>query len=122
NATGNLVWQKTIGGASHDMAYSGTASPDSGFVLSGTTNSNNSGDVGTTRGQLDLWVVKVTANGTLAGQLLMGGNIDDWGIGIIPVPYGYVITGASRSNNSGDVGANHGNADMWLVKIKEPAL
>jgi hypothetical protein len=121
NATGNLVWQKTVGGSRYDGAYSIATSPDGGFVFVGETNSNNSGDVGTNHGGfLDLWVVKLSANGTLAGQLLMGGNDYDSGTGIIPTPgAGYIVAGGTSSNNNGDVGANHGKSDMWLVKIKE---
>jgi hypothetical protein len=63
--------------------------------------------------------VKVSANGTLAGQLLMGGNDHEFGNEIIPVPYGYVVTGGASSNNNGDAGANHGKTDMWQLKIKE---
>jgi hypothetical protein len=119
NATGTIVWQKTIGGAGSDAAIFGTASADGGFMLSGTTDSNNSGDVGANHGLSDLWIVKVSANGTLAGQLLMGGNDHEFGNEIIPVPYGYVVTGGSSSNNNGDAGANHGKTDMWQLKIKE---
>ena len=50
----------------------------------------------------------------------MGGNDYDSGTGIIPTPgAGYIIAGGTISNNNGDVGANHGFGDMWLVKIKE---
>jgi hypothetical protein len=120
NATGSLVWQKTIGGSGFDAARSITASPDGGFVCVGETNSNNSGDVGTNHGDSDLWVVKLSATGTLAGQLLMGGNAYEAGTNIIPTPgAGYMVIGGTSSHINGDVGANHGKSDMWLVKIKE---
>ena len=33
---------------------------------------------------------------------------------------GYILIGSTDSDNSGDVGANHGGSDIWVVKLNPP--
>jgi hypothetical protein len=120
DGNGKLLWQKTIGGSGYDLPHAITNSFGGGFVVAGSTDSNKSGDIGTNHGGKDMWIVKLSANGTLAGQQLLGGNDYEEASSIATVPGdGYVIAGYTDSNNNGDVGANNGISDMWVVKIKE---
>ena len=57
-ADGGLEWQKSIGGAGDDPAYSLTKSPDGGFVLAGRSDSSD-GDFSQNRGNDDIWIVSV---------------------------------------------------------------
>lgn len=119
DVNGNLVWQKTLGGAGSDNANSITRSADGGFVVAGGTSSNNSGDVGTNKGMIDMWVVKLDASGNLQWQKTMGGADNDYANAIITNADGsFVIAGNADSDKSGDVGANHGNTDFWIVKLQ----
>src|SRR5258708_19111097 len=55
---------------------------------------------------------------SIAWQALLGGSGYDWANAIIRTSDGgYVTAGNTYSNNNGDVGANHGTADMWIVKL-----
>jgi hypothetical protein len=121
DASGNLQWQKTMGGSDDDYATAIITNADGSFVIAGGAGSYKSGDVGANHGNLDFWVIKLLANGTLAGQQLLGGDDSEYPSGITAFTGGgYVITGYTDSNNSGDVGINHGgHYDMWVVKINE---
>ncbi|MBL7927612.1 MAG: hypothetical protein JNK61_11965, partial [Bacteroidia bacterium] len=57
NASGNLLWQKTYGGALDETAYALIQTSDSGFVLTGTTKSYSG------NGNSDIYLLKTTSTG-----------------------------------------------------------
>ena len=116
DAGGSPVWQRSFGGTLSDFAFlSGEA--DGGYLLSGLTLSNN-GDVQGNHGDRDLWFVKLSSAGGLRWQRCLGGSNDDWGyLGARTPGGGYVAFGYTNSND-GDVSGNHGQQDMWVVKLK----
>jgi hypothetical protein len=60
NSTGNLIWQKTLGGGSWDTAYSIEQTNDNGFIVAGESFSND-GDVTKNYGYYDFWIVKLSS-------------------------------------------------------------
>src|SRR5438128_385570 len=56
NSTGNLVWQKCLGGSSPD-AQSIQQTSDGGFIMAGYSYSND-GDLSVNYGYSDYWIVK----------------------------------------------------------------
>jgi len=56
---GSLRWKKLLGGDDEDLGFAIAESNDGGFAISGSTLSNNTGDVGPARGNSDVWVVKL---------------------------------------------------------------
>ncbi|OYU83949.1 MAG: hypothetical protein CFE24_08790 [Flavobacterium sp. BFFFF2] len=63
SSTGNLVWQKTVGGTSSDSAISVQITTDGGYLLAGNSDSND-GDVSGNHGRSDCWIVKLSADPT----------------------------------------------------------
>ena len=61
DVSGNLQWQKCLGGISSDVARSIQQCTDGGYILFGTSNSPN-GDVTGNHGNGDYWVVKLAAS------------------------------------------------------------
>ncbi len=60
NASGDIIWQKTIGGSYDDALYSAQLTHDGGYILAGATESNASGDkTENGQGDFDYWVVKL---------------------------------------------------------------
>ena len=57
--SGNMVWQKTIGGAQDDNLFALTATKEGGFIVGGNSNStaSNSKTKGSEKGS-DFWVIK----------------------------------------------------------------
>ena len=55
-ATGQILWEKTIGGAGIDVFTDIDRTSDQGYIISGYTSSFG-------QGQLDAWLVKLDANG-----------------------------------------------------------
>jgi Bacterial Ig domain/Ig-like domain CHU_C associated len=59
SSTGNIQWQKSLGGTNYDFAYSIIQSTEKGYLIVGPSFSNN-GDVTGNRGNSDFWVVKLS--------------------------------------------------------------
>ncbi len=118
DASGNLEWQKSLGGNTFDAAYSIVETIDSGFIIAGYSDSYN-GDITNNHGAQDYWIVKLDAEGNLSWQKSLGGTGVDWARAIAQTADGgFIVAGYSDSNN-GDVTGNHGSQDYWIVKLDE---
>jgi hypothetical protein len=56
DASGNMQWNQTYGGANNDRAYSLVATLDGGYIVAGTTNSFGAGNY-------DYWLITVDSQG-----------------------------------------------------------
>ena len=116
DVTGNIQWQKCLGGTNADEASSIQQTSDGGYVVAGVASSNN-GNVTGNHGNLDYWIVKLDANGNIQWQKCLGGTGEERARSVQQTSdSGYVVAGYSKSNN-GDVTGNHGNFDYWIVKL-----
>lgn len=116
DANGQLLWRKTFGGSNIDMAEAVVETPDAGFAIVGTTFSNDN-DVTGYKGNGDIWLLKLNANGDLLWQKTLGGNAGEYGTDIINTQDGgLAITGRTNSSN-GDVTQNFGGQDAWIAKL-----
>ncbi|HVM87037.1 MAG TPA: gliding motility-associated C-terminal domain-containing protein [Puia sp.] len=116
DASGNLKWQKTLGGSGDDESNAVVATVDGGCVVGGLTQSND-GDVTGNHGNTDAWIVKLDVNGNIQWQKAVGGSSSDqaWSIQNTS-DGGYIFAGFTVSND-GDVSGNHGSSDFWVVKM-----
>jgi uncharacterized repeat protein (TIGR01451 family) len=114
-----IVWQKCLGGSGDEKANSIVRTPDGGFIVAGSSTSNN-GDVSGHHGSPDStdgWVVKISATGTVQWQASLGGSGTDVFNSIIALADGNFVCIGTSSSNDGDVTGNHGRTDWWVVKI-----
>ena len=129
NAKGQELWQKTIGGSGMEKLLSIAQTKDGGYILGGTSSSNTSPDLEKnpfgksedSRGNLDFWIVKLKADGSMQWQKTIGGQYVDELKSISQTKDGgYILGGYSNSPVSGDkTEANFGLGDYWIVKIDE---
>ncbi len=114
--SGNLIWQKTFGGSSDDFCYSMDLTSDGGFILGGSSSSNN-GNVSGNHGSIDFWIVKTDSLGNLEWQQSLGGSgAEDCRSIKATSDGGFLASGYSNSVN-GQVSGNHGGSDYWVVKL-----
>jgi hypothetical protein len=113
----NLGFRKALGGTKFDAIGSqAIRSLDGGTVIVGTSFSDN-GDVHHNHGGADAWIVKLNATGDTVWTKTYGGTLDDDATAIVATPDGgYTVIGSAKSND-GDVHGNHGDADLWLLKL-----
>jgi hypothetical protein len=115
-----IEWQKSFGGTGDEYASSIIQTDDGGFMIAGSSNSNN-GDVTGNHGNYDYWLTKLNPTGNLLWQKSFGGTASDYATSILQTTdAGYVVAGITNSNN-GDVTGNHGNSDGWILKINSDA-
>ncbi|MFM9949626.1 MAG: T9SS type A sorting domain-containing protein [Saprospiraceae bacterium] len=112
-----IEWQRVFGGSNRDLGSEIQPTEDGGYIVAGITYSSNSGDVGSTQGDGDCWVVKIDAVGTIEWQRTLGGSDTDWARAIHQTTDGGYILGGQTESNDGDVSGNHGNEDFWIVKL-----
>ncbi len=122
NYQGDIVWQHVYGGNEADILQSAEPTPDGGFILSGFSFSDATGDkTEPNRGVRDMWVVKVDGIGQLEWEKTLGGDTLDYASTAIPTnDGGYLIGGWTASTISGDVSeASRGgiDTDFWIVKL-----
>lgn len=125
DVNGTIQWEKTIGGNDEDKLNAITQCSDSGYILTGSSKSNISGEkTEISNGSADGWIVKLNADGAIEWQKNLGGSLDD-GFTYVKQMYdgSFVFTGFSFSSNSFDITeTNHGGNDIWLVKLNAEDL
>ncbi|MGB9914452.1 MAG: PQQ-binding-like beta-propeller repeat protein [Candidatus Bathyarchaeales archaeon] len=105
DAEGNLLWNRTYGGAQSDKAYA-MLDVDGGLLLVGDTRSKGAGDS-------DAWVIKVDFEGNLIWERTVGGSGFDMPTCISnSASGGYVVGGFTFS-------FGEGYRDFWLFKIDD---
>jgi hypothetical protein len=103
NASGDTSWTKTYGGAGSDLCYCVQQTTDSGYILTGYTNSYGAGAD-------DVWLVKTNASGDTIWTKTFGGSSSDHGKSVQQTDDGgYVITGMTYSYGVGE-------DDVWIIK------
>lgn len=126
--SGNVIWQKTIGGAGHDSAgYSAlTATQNGGVILAGSSESGIGGEKSqASKGSHDYWVMKLDTHGTIIWDKTLGGSGGDFLKDAIQLRNGNIILGGiSYSPISGDKTAPtfNGSSDYWIVALNSAGL
>ena len=116
DATGTLLWQKIFGGSNRIM-HSPWPPPPTGVHCCGWYSSTDGDRYQLPCGDWDYWVVKMDATGNLQWQKTFGGSGDDYSTSIaLSTDGGYIVAGCTNSTD-GDVANNHGNEDIWVVKL-----
>jgi hypothetical protein len=106
DANGNLQWTKTIGGEYFDGGSSLIQTTDGGYAIAGATQSFGAG-------LLDVYVVKLDANGNLQWTKTIGGPASEIGNShslIQTADGGYAIAGFTQSFGAGEW-------DVYVVKL-----
>ncbi|MHA2675518.1 MAG: choice-of-anchor Q domain-containing protein [bacterium JZ-2024 1] len=104
DGSGNVVWQKTYGGASNEHAYAIQQTVDGGYIVTGWTFSFGAG-------RRDLWILKLDGSGNVVWQKTYGGTGDEWAESIQQTADGgFIVAGSTESFGAG-------NADFWVLKL-----
>ncbi|MEN8886756.1 MAG: hypothetical protein ABF246_10225 [Winogradskyella sp.] len=115
---GDLIWEKTIGGTSFDVARAITKTQDNSFLLAGSSRSSNL-DVSENKGQNDAWALKISSEGNLLWETTIGGSNIDFAYGIAELNDMSIIVVGDTSSNDGDITENKGFTDLLLIKLNE---
>ena len=113
--TGNLIWQKCIGGSNSERIYSLKKIVNNNFLLVGYTESND-GDISGNHGKRDGWAAEMDSTGSIIWKKCFGGTeTEQFNSGIVTKSGDFIFYGSTNSSD-GDVIGNSG-ANSWLVKV-----
>ena len=114
---GVIQWQKSFGGSNTDVGFSIQQTTDLGYIIAGTSASNDGDVTGNHGGGGDAWIIKIDSVGTLQWQKCFGGTSAEEANSIFQTSDGGFIVSAETYSNNGDVIGNHGGQDSWIIKI-----
>ncbi|MCW3999956.1 MAG: hypothetical protein NWE93_06935 [Candidatus Bathyarchaeota archaeon] len=102
--SGNLLWNRTYGGALNDESYCAIQTPDGGYALAGSTYAFGAG-------YWDAWLIKTDTEGNVLWRQTYGGVGDDQAVSAVLTSDGsFVMSGSTTT--FGD-----GAWDAWLLKV-----
>ena len=114
-ANGTLIWEKSFGGSEIDEARGITTTNDGNFIIVGDTRSSDK-DISVNNGAADIWMIKITPDGTLIWEKTIGATGFDVARSISKTQdNGFLIAGSSRSSDNGFL--NKGQNDALILKI-----
>lgn len=104
NAAGEIVWDKTFGGAGNDQIFTLAKTNDGGYVTAGKTESYGSG-------KRDAYIIKVDRKGNKEWEQVYGGeNEDEANCVIQTTDNGYLTAGMTYSKGAG-------SGDVYILKL-----
>ena len=115
--SGNEIWKTTFGGTDADYIYA-MGYNSTNIVVVGTSKSNDN-DITGNHGNYDMLVVKLDLSGNIVWQKSFGGTEVDKATSVQVTDTGEIFVLGYSKSTDGDVtaGANHGNYDIWLLKL-----
>ena len=113
---GDLIWEKTYGGNSFDVARSISKTQNGDFIISGSSRSVN-GDLTINNGQNDAWIIRINGDGELKWQKSIGGSEIDFAYDAVELNNNSIIIVGDSSSSNFDITANNGFTDLLIFKI-----
>ena len=115
SSSGNILWQRSLGGTVIDGLSSIVPLPDNSYVVAGFAGSAT-GDISSIHGSYDSWLVKLSNTGSTIWEKTYGGSDPDIGSVVALNPAGNLVVLSTTWSNDLDVSGNHGNGDIWLFE------
>ena len=101
---GNSIWQRAVGGISHDLLYRVKQNRSKNYVSAGWTLSMGAGGY-------DMMILEMDTAGNIVWNSVIGGTGDEFAYDFIQTSDGgYIVVGKTSSGGSGGF-------DMYIVKI-----
>ncbi len=114
DSNGNMMWHHCLGGTGNE-AYGAMVSNRKNGVLIANAASSPDGEVHHYHGGDDFWVLEADSNGTILWDNCYGGTGIEDPNSICKAKDGTIWIAGSSSRKNGDVYANNGNIDAWVV-------
>lgn len=121
DGAGTLDSQHCFGGTEGDVGTCLQQTPDGGYVLIGSTYSND-GDVSSAHGDRDVWILKLDEQEQILWQRCVGGSDSDeaWSVRQT-LDGGYIAAGMTYSDD-GDLTGHDCLDSTWIVKFDGEGL
>ena len=118
NSTGDLQWQKSLGGSQNDYPYDIRQATDGNYIITGYSSSNDGDVIGHHSGadpHADAWTLKLDNTGSIIWQNSTGTIYSEGARGIIQTSSGFTFAGTNNGKNYNTYGFSSG--DIWLANL-----
>lgn len=115
--TGNLIWEKSLGGTQFDTGRGIAKTQSNGFVITGNSRSSDN-DLTENKGQSDVWTVLLDPSGNILWKHAIGGSQEEFATGVIQTTNLKIIIAGSTGSIDGDISQNKGMKDAMIIKYK----
>ena len=113
---GNVIWVNNYGGSLDEKARAVDVDSNGNIHVLCETRSDDM-DVSGNNGLSDYWLLKLDSDGNLISSRTYGGISTDYPRDLLVTDSGVIIMAGSAGNASGDVSANNGNSDAWILAV-----
>ncbi|QRR02452.1 CBM96 family carbohydrate-binding protein [Dyadobacter sandarakinus] len=123
DGSGNVQWDKTIGGTSYDVPAKIIQHPKGGYVLSGYSTSGTSGDKSEPlKGIGCIWMVRLDGGGKKVWEKTIGSagkdNFTKTGDLIVTPDGGFLIAAEAKNRNrTADMPEITDDIESWIIKL-----
>ncbi|MFB6340211.1 hypothetical protein ACE1ET_00735 [Saccharicrinis sp. FJH62] len=118
DVNGQMIWQKLFGGSADDIATSVAATDDGGCIVAGYSASSD-GDISRNHGLNDCWIIRLSSNGEMVWQRMIGGSKNDEAYTVKLTSDKYFIIAGTTESDNGDITTTPQEKDGWIIKIDE---
>lgn len=121
DANGDPQWEKIFGGSNADEYLAIAQTQDGGYLVVGSTASNNGDVTGLLHGsEEDGLIVRYNSDGDVVWRNTFGGTSEEMLYGIAPLPGNtFAVAGFSNSNDGDMQGMLKGNYDGVIIKLND---
>lgn len=117
---GNLQWERAMGGRKSDRIWSLIETADHNIIAGGYSESGADGlKTEPSRGDTDVWIVKLTPSGQILWDKTLGGPGGDVLFDMVALPNGDLLLGCVSNSGIGGEKTDtcRGEDDVWLICV-----
>ena len=118
DTSGNIQWRRYYGGTNNDRSYAAVETEEGNFVIVGTTESTDI-DISAPRGDYDVWVIKIAANGTLLWERSFGGSEYEGSNAVWLDSKQVLHVFGNTFSTDKDISSPLGSSDFWLISVDQ---
>jgi len=118
DASGTILWQRSVGGSGVDFGIAARQTSDNGFLILGFSYSSDGDMQIDAHAQVDVFLFKLTESGNISWQKTFGSSGDDFIYGFEQtIDGGYILAGDTGGADGNVNSPNKGSQDCWFLKL-----
>ncbi len=114
---GELLWERTYGGAGFDSGNSVKQAADGGYLIAGNSRSSDQ-DLTENFGENDMWVLKTDSGGELEWQKSLGGSGIDFAFDALEDGEDRIIVVGESGSPDFNAEDHKGGSDLLIARLK----
>ncbi|MEQ9102236.1 MAG: DUF4493 domain-containing protein, partial [Imperialibacter sp.] len=118
SSNGALLWSYNFGGSGLDYATEIIETSNNNLLVTSFSTSTD-GDISSSHGGSDIWMMGIDGNGSLLWEKSIGGSGNEFATSVEKGSNGSVILAGGSGSTNGDFGPNNGGDDGFILTTDE---